>query len=62
MVVALIAALFTACYFAYHHWHGRGRFTADTLYHRRRARLGFVGFLLSGLFLFVFALLLGVGR
>ena len=60
--IVLVAALGAAIYFAYHKWHGRGRFTADTLYHRRRARLGFAGFSLSGLCLLVLVLLLGISR
>ena len=56
LVVAV--ALCAASYFGYHRWNGRGRFTADSLYHRQRARLGFVGFSISGLLLLVLVLLL----
>ena len=56
MAIGLVAALLTGAYCCYHHWHGRGRFTADSLYHRHRARLGFAGFFTSGLFLLVLVL------
>jgi uncharacterized membrane protein len=52
-VVAALALL----YFGYHRWHGRGRFTADSLYHRQRAHLGFVALSVSGLFVFLLLLL-----
>lgn len=62
MGIVLVAALVAAVYFAYHKWNGRGRFTADTLYHRRRARLGIAGFSISGLCLFVLVLVLGISH
>jgi len=62
MALALLTALTGAGYYAYHHWHGRGRFTADTLYHRQRAKLGFVAFLLGGLVMFVLMIFVGTGR
>ena len=55
-------AVIDVIYLGYHHWNGRGRFTADTLYHRRRARFGFVGLSISGFCVVVLALLLSLNR
>jgi hypothetical protein len=58
LAVVALTALVAAFYAAYHHWHGRGRLTADTIYHRQRAQLGFVVLVPSGIVLFGLVLLL----
>jgi ABC-type transport system involved in cytochrome c biogenesis permease subunit len=60
VVLALVAALGAVSYAGYHRWNARGRFTSDTLYHAERAHFGFMAFSLSGLFLFLLVLVLGV--
>lgn len=60
IVLALVAAFGAVSYAGYHRWNARGRFTSDTLYHTKCAHLGLVAFSISGLFLVVLVLVLGV--
>lgn len=60
ILLAVVAALGAVSYAGYHRWNARGRFTSDTLYHAKRAHLGFIAFSISGLLLFVLVLVLGV--
>lgn len=62
MVLLVVATLGAACYSGYHRWSGRGRFTADSLYHHERAELGLKAFIIAGVLLLILALLLGISK